>query len=390
MSADLVFSGINVYAENEVFPDAGVVVADGCIANVGKVKVKKTQDVVALPSGWHLIPGMIDMHVHGAVGVDVMDATPKALATMSVALLQEGVTGFLPTTMTAAREKITAALENIKGYVADDFHAGAQVLGVNLEGPFLAPAKAGAQMVKKMLSPNINLFNDLQKAAGGLIKIATIAPELEDSLALIQYVNDHDVIAALGHSDADYDLANMAIKAGVTQATHLFNAMHSVHHRDPGAAIALLLDRGVYCEVIADGLHLHPGILRLILATQGVERTILITDAMRAKQLDDGEYDLGGQQVVVKNGAVTLADGTFAGSVLRMDQALRNMMLFTQCGLEDACKMVAGNPARQLGVFTKKGSIAIGKDADLVVLDDCYRVKMTIVKGEILYRGPAV
>lgn len=386
MIQPLIIKGLNVYTEDAILVQSSVTVSAGVIKEIGKITSKEdTAKVLEFPANWHLVPGMIDLHTHGANGADTMDATFSALDIISKSLLKEGVTAFLPTTMTAPISDIEAALINIRDYIrAKKNINGAEILGVNLEGPFLSKPKAAAQSINFIIPPNIELFNDWQKSCGNLIKIVTIAPEVLNGLEFIKYLKSCGVVAALGHSDASYEQAVAAINAGGgAQATHLFNAMPSIHHREPGLVTALLLDDRVITEVIADLIHLHPAILKLIVKLKGREKIVLITDAMRAKYLADGVYDLGGQKVTVKNQEARLVGGKLAGSVLQMNVALKNMINATGCQLSDAIKMTAENPAKQLKIFARKGSIAVGKDADLVVLDNNFQVRMTICRGTI-------
>jgi N-acetylglucosamine-6-phosphate deacetylase len=257
---------------------------------------------------------------------------------------------------------------------------GAEILGINLEGPFLSSAKPGCQKIDYFIAPDINLFKHWQKLTNNLIKIVTVAPELPNSLPFIEFLRRKGIIAACGHSNATYEEAIAAIKAGCTECTHLFNAMQNVHHRDPSIVTACLLSDQVMAEIIADGVHMHPAMLQLAFKLKGADRIVLISDAIRAKYLSDGMYEFGGQQVMVKNNAAKLSDGTLAGSLLKMDTALRNMIKFTGCSLLDAIKMTSVNPAKQLNIFDHKGSIAVGKDADLVVLDESFKVRHTINK----------
>ena len=379
----VIIRGLNIYTDNGVVKNSALLIANGMIKAIGDIKASaaKTLD---FPSSWHLIPGMIDMHIHGAAGFDVMDATDEALAMISTALVQEGVTSFLATTMTEKSVDIENALKKVANYVANKQEiTGAEILGINLEGPFLSAAKAGCQRGDYFMDPDISLFKHWQKLANNLIKIVTVAPELANSLEFIKYLRKCGVIASLGHSNVNYEQTNRAIDAGCTEATHLFNAMPAIHHRDPGAITALLLNNQVMTEIIADGIHSHPAILQLILRLKGADKVCLITDSMRAKYLADGTYQFGGQQVIVKDHSARLSDGTLAGSILKMDSAVRNMIKFTGCTLLDTIKMSAINPAKQLNIFTRKGSIAIGKDADLVILNENLGVEMTICNGNI-------
>jgi N-acetylglucosamine-6-phosphate deacetylase len=332
-----------------------------------------------------LVPGFIDLHVHGAQGHDVMDGTQEALIAISRALAKEGVTGFLATTMTAKK----SVLDEVLSVIADaKAHLpAAALLGIHLEGPFIAKDKMGAQKGEDVLSPNANVFLRWQKMAKGEIKLVTLAPELPDANELIQTLVNNRVIASVGHTNASYAETQAAIRAGCTHATHLFNAMRGLHQREPGAAGALLLSKEINAELIADGVHLHPAMLTLALCVKGKDRLVLVTDAMRAKCLGDGNYELGGQAVVVKNKIAQLANGTLAGSTLRMPDAIRNMTNFSGCELADAIAMASLNPARILGLDLHKGTIDVGKDADMVVLDNELEVLLTMREGEVIWKG---
>jgi N-acetylglucosamine-6-phosphate deacetylase len=345
-------------------------------------------EVLEFPTSYHLVPGFIDMHTHGANGHDVMDATPEALLEISKTLAREGTTSFLATTMTAEVEKITAALLTVSHFIQQNHPSqGAKILGVHLEGPFLASTKMGAQAGDKIILPSIELVKQWQDLANNVIKLVTLAPEQKGSLAFIHFLKKNNIIASLGHTDATYAESQAAIAAGCSHATHLFNAMRGLHHREPGAVTAALLADDVMAELILDGFHLHPAIVELALRVKGKERIILVTDAMRAKCLQAGSYDLGGQTVNVKDGQARLANGTLAGSVLQMSAAIKNMLAFTACELSDVLPMVSVNPAKALGIFDKKGSIALHKEADLVVLSDKLEVVLTLSGGHKVFTG---
>jgi N-acetylglucosamine-6-phosphate deacetylase len=378
---NLTLSGLQVYTDNTVLMNATVVIQNGVITSVGKVV---SGEKIEFPPGYHLIPGFIDLHTHGSNGYDVMDAKPEALAAIAKALGAEGTTSFLATTMTADTQQIEKALIVVSEFMQTP-QAGATILGVHLEGPFLAISKSGAQRGDKIILPDIALFKRWEKASHDAIRLVTLAPEQKNCLELIAYLKQQKIIASLGHTDATYAEAMTAIESGCSYATHLFNAMRGIHHREPGAVTAALLSDAVTVELIVDGLHLHPAIVKLTAQVKGTDKIVLVTDAMRAKCMADGCYDLGGHEVHVKKGRAQLADGTLAGSVLKMPSAIRNMLDFTGCELKDAVKMAAENPAKVLGIFDKKGSIAVGKDADCVVLNEALEVVLTICKGEIIY-----
>ncbi|MGD9108065.1 MAG: N-acetylglucosamine-6-phosphate deacetylase [Gammaproteobacteria bacterium] len=384
----LIINGLNIHTEKAIMPTSGIIVEQDKIASIFSLEFAEKQNAIEFPHTWHLIPGMIDLHMHGAMGVDVMDATPDALTIISKTLAKEGVTAFLGATMTAKTQAIEKALNNANEYIASQTQniIGAEMLGIHLEGPFISSQKIGAQNPKFVHTPDLKLIKHWQKLSNNLIKIVTLAPEEREALKLIKYLVKEKIIAAIGHSNATYEQAQAAIKAGCDYVTHIFNAMRPLHHRDPGAVAALLVDDNVSVEIIADGIHLAPGTIELILKTKGFEKIILVTDAMRAKGMKNGKYDLGGQEVTVKGPEARLKDGSLAGSVLTMDCAIRNFMQFTRCDLSSIIKLTAVNPAKKLGIFDRKGSVAVGKDADFVVLDDKFQVRMTVCRGQIVYQ----
>jgi N-acetylglucosamine-6-phosphate deacetylase len=384
-------AGPRVYTETTVLENAVVTISEGLITAVTPPdKNCQPQPALTFPASYHLVPGFIDLHTHGANGHDVMDATPDALAGICQALAAEGTTAFLATTMTAPSNAIENALVAVKDFMQTQTPAqGAMILGVHLEGPFLSALKKGAQRGEDMRVPDIALMQTWEKISGNTIKLVTLAPEEANGLALITYLKTQKIISSLGHTNATYAQAQAAIAAGSTYATHLFNAMRGIQQREPGTVSAALLSDAVMVELIVDGFHLHPAIVDLTLRVKGKEKIVLVTDAMRAKCLQDGCYELGGQAVHVKDGAARLQGGTLAGSVLRMPQALQNILDYTHCDLHDAVKMAAENPARVLNIFPQKGSITVGKDADIVVLNDDLEVVLTLCGGEIVYSQSA-
>jgi N-acetylglucosamine-6-phosphate deacetylase len=385
----LIFTGLQVHPAEGVLDNACLVV-EGARIKVIDSQFEQDQEFkkIEFPSTYHLVPGFIDLHVHGANGSDVMDATSSALENMSRTLAKEGVTSFLATTMTASSDNIEKALLAVRHFMLDDDAAnvqGAKILGVHLEGPFLSLKKVGAQNSNEVLMPDIHAIEHWQQLSDHAIKLVTLAPELPNSLDFIRYLQKKSIVASIGHTDATYVESMSAIEAGCTYATHLFNAMRGIHQREPGAVTAILLSEQVMAELIVDGVHLDPAIVQLALKLKGKDKIILVTDAMRAKCLCDGTYDLGGQSVNVKSNIASLADGTLAGSVLKMNSAIQNMVKFTDCSLMDAVKMASENPAKVLGVFSERGSLAEGKLADLVVLDEQYEVVMTVSEGRIVF-----
>lgn len=349
-------------------------------------------DTWILPENWLIFPGMIDVHVHGGYGFDIMqidkdyeDAHTK-LETFSKKLLQEGVTSYLATAMTSEKHKISRVLNNIATFCNQQTKGHtAEILGINLEGPFIAKDKACAQPLQDILSPNLQLLQEWIKISQEYLRIITMAPEVCGNEELINYAIQNNIVVSIGHSNADYATTIQAIKNGCSQATHLFNALPPIHHRNPGPITAMLLDERVYVELIADGIHLHPAILELALRLKTSDKIILITDAMEAKGMiaEGKKFKLAGQEVTVINSNVYLPNNVLAGSVLTMDLALRNILKFTSCSIVDAGKMLSLNPAKQIGCDKTKGSIAVGKNADFVIFDEQYSIKATVCNGKI-------
>lgn len=383
----LLIKNIQIYAENEMIETGYIKIAEDKIVEMGSVHELKEDGrfgEIIIPKGYKIIPGLIDVHIHGVDGADTMDGTIEALDTMAKALPKEGSTSFLATTITQDKEAIEKALVNVSRYCS--MVGKAEVLGLHLEGPFINRKMAGAQPVNHIVGPELAIFKEWQRLSKDRIKLVTLAPEIPGALELIEFLSKNGIVASIGHSDASYEQVSSAVHAGATQVTHLFNQMRGLHHREPGVVGAALLHEELRAELIVDGIHVSPEIVKLAYRQKGKEGLILITDSMRAKCLKDGSYDLGGQEVQVKEGKAVLQDGTLAGSTLKADNAVKNMMNFTGCSLADAIEMASANPAKQLNLFNRKGSIAVGKDADLVILDDNNDVFMTFCRGKLAYK----
>ncbi|MDQ0199019.1 N-acetylglucosamine-6-phosphate deacetylase [Neobacillus ginsengisoli] len=377
--------------EKEIAEAIYIYIENGKIQEIGPINEVPSRfqdaDKIEIPIEQTVVPGFIDVHIHGAAGADTMDATPEALTTVAKALPAEGTTSFLATTITQKHENIEKALANVADYCSKENDPGkAEVLGVHLEGPFINVKRAGAQPKEYIIDPDIELFQRWQQLAAGKIKLVTVAPELENGTDFVRYLDENGVIASIGHSDAIYEEVETAVKAGAKQVTHLFNGMRGIHHREPGVAGSALLFKELMVELIADGIHVRPEIIKLVIDSKGADGMILITDAMRAKCLKSGIYDLGGQDVSVADGRALLADGTLAGSILKMNDSLKNTIEFARVSLVNAVQMASVNPAKQLNVFDRKGSIAPGKDADFTILTNNYQVDLTICRGEIAYK----
>jgi len=330
--------------------------------------------------GAYVSPGFIDIHIHGAGGADVMDATPEALSTISDTLLQTGTTSYLATTMTMSETAIRNALENVKATSGEI--DGAKILGLHLEGPFLNPEKHGAQDQKYIIDPDLELI----KPYIDQIRMITIAPEIPGAENFIRYLsrNHPHIVLSIGHSNASFEQSKESFSWGISHATHLFNAMNPCHHREPGI-VGAVFDSDVTCDIIADMVHTHPSVLKLVQQIKR-DKLMLITDAMRAGCMQSGQYDLGGQKVTVTaEGKALLFDGTLAGSVLKMNEALRNMVKISDMSRIKAVYAVTKAPAQKLGV--KMGELKVGYAADIVIFDKDFSIITTIVNGEIKYRG---
>ncbi|MFT8709639.1 MAG: N-acetylglucosamine-6-phosphate deacetylase [Sporolactobacillus sp.] len=379
-------TGCSIYAENEWISQGTLTFTEGKIVGVGSQAADTSDQVYAFPANYYCIPGMIDMHIHGANGADTMDATPEALRTIARALPAEGTTAFLATTITQSKQSIENALQNAAARIGNQPADESEIIGIHLEGPFISKRRAGAQPEAYILPIDQELFDRFQTAAHGTIKEVTLAPELPGAKAFIRHLQELGVVASIGHSDGIETDVVQAITAGATQVTHLFNGMRGLHHREPGIAGGALLHHELYTELICDGHHVCKEMVRLAYRLKGSDRLVLITDAMRAKCMRDGLYDLGGQAVHVANGKALLDSGTIAGSVLKMDQAWQNILDYSDATMDDVIQMGAVNPARQCGVYDRKGTLEPGKDADILILDSNKRLVMTFCRGQLAYQ----
>jgi len=330
--------------------------------------------------GKYIGPGFIDLHIHGSGGCDTMDGTLEALMKISATICQRGVTAFLPTTMTMEIRSIYKALDTIKEAMNKDM-AGAKVIGAHLEGPFISEKYKGAQSEIHILNPNYAMIKEYLD----VIKIITLAPEMDENHDFIKRIKKvPDIVLSIGHSNATYEEAMKAIKSGINHATHTFNAMTSLNHREPGI-VGAIFNSEISCELIADTIHVHPELYNLLVRIKGIEKVVLVTDCIRAGGVGDGVYDLGGQEVVVKNNTATLLNGTLAGSVLDLNLAVKNMVDNTDLKIHEGIIMASLNPAKVLGLDREKGSIKQGKDADIIIFDDDFNIYKTIVEGKILF-----
>ena len=376
--------GGNVY-RNHSFIVRDILIEDSAIIEIGKEIGAEGACLVDL-DGKRVVPGFLDVHTHGGAGVDVNGADAKGLEEICRFQASQGTTGWLASVLTDTREQTLWCMEQYNRW-KEMGHQGAQLLGIHLEGPFLASEYKGA-MPEHLLQkkPNLELLKEYQQAAGGDIRYITVSPELEGMVDFIPEIRKLGMVVAIGHSGADYGTAREAIAKGGMASTHTGNAMKLLHQHAPAIWGAVLEDDEVYCEVISDGRHLHPGTVRLILKTKGMDRVVAVTDSIMAAGLADGNYKLGVNDVVVVDGDAKLASGGGrAGSTLTTGQALLNLLEFTGKPLEEVIPLLTENPAKLMGVYGQVGSIDEGKEANLAVLDDKCKVCRTIVKGKTVF-----
>lgn len=335
-------------------------------------------------SGCYVIPGLTDLHFHGCMGKDFSDADPEGLEIMAKYELSQGVTQICPAGMTLLEDQLTKVCQVAAAH-RDANKPGAELSGINLEGPFLSMAKKGAQNGDWLHAPDVDMFRRLMAASKGLVKLVSVAPEEPGAMEFIEAV-EGEVTVSIAHTTADYDTAMEAFRLGARQVTHLFNAMPPFSHRAPGVVGAALDTPNCNVELICDGIHIHPAVVRAVFKMFGPKRVILISDTMRAAGMSDGDYTLGGQPVTVKGKLATLADGTIAGSVTNLMNCMRTAVSFG-IPLEDAVWAAAVNPARAIGIFSRMGSLEPGKRANVVVLDQNLELKDVFFRGELVDRG---
>jgi N-acetylglucosamine-6-phosphate deacetylase len=370
--------------------DQGIVVVEEAkIIYVGNqinynLKEDASVQVLHYPREW-IIPGLIDIHVHGNANLDIMDGKIESLHGIAKSLARYGVTSFLATTMTMPMNQI---IQTIQAVLQNQQNPSpyAKLIGVHLEGPFINPKQKGAQKEEDILLPTQQNIEQIQTLLQDTLKIVTIAPEIPHAIEAIQSFSKNGTICSIGHTDATSEEVNRALDAGATHFTHLFNAMKGLHHREPGVVGSALIDHESSCDIIADMVHVHPLALRLVFEQKTREKLILISDGMRAVGMGDGTFDLGGQKVNIHRCIARLKDGTLAGSTLTLNKAVRNMVNIVGASIVDAVYMGSTAPAKKLGLDQYKGSLEVGKDADIVVLSDDFNVNVTMIQGQIVYQ----
>ena len=379
----LLLTGGEVYQENSVSA-ADLLIEDGLITAVGKKENKREIKEVNL-SGYKVIPGLIDLHIHGANGYDAMDSNYQALNSIANYLAKNGVTNFLPTTVTAKWDKLEAALKNIDQTIKQGT-TGAEILGAYVEGPYISKEKKGAHPEEFIRSINLADIKKILSYSNN-IELFALAPEKENALKLIEFLQQNEVEVSLGHTNASYEETEAAVNSGAKLAVHAFNGMKGLHHRKPGVVGSMLSNDQLKAELIADNIHVHQAVMKILYNCKGKDSICLISDCMRAGGLEDGEYTLGELDIRVKDSIARTESGSLAGSTLRLIDAVKNMVELVGVDLSAAIQMAALNPARLLGVDDQLGSIKEGKKANLVVLDDSYQVMMTIINGRVVYQA---
>jgi N-acetylglucosamine-6-phosphate deacetylase len=381
-----------IHASRILTPDDeindGVIVVEGSrIAAIGhRDEMRLPPDAVDfVATGMTVIPGFVDVHIHGAGGHDVMEGDARALDRITSTVARHGTTSIVATTVTAPVDETCHSLQGIARYIrahenTETDHLAAEIVGIHLEGPFISKARRGVHPPDALAKPSIEMLGRFIEAADGLVKILTVAPELPGALELIAAAVAAKIVAAIGHTDANYDQARAAIQAGARHAAHMYNAMRPFEHRDPGVVGAILTDPEVTAEVIADLVHVAGPAIQVLIGTKGFDTVLLVSDGIAATGMPDGNYRLGNFEVSVKDGVARNSEGKLAGSTLTLDRALRNVVGLG-VPLQDAVRMATVLPARRLGLAGKKGIIAVGADADLVALTSDLRVAGVMTRG---------
>ncbi|MDB3083156.1 N-acetylglucosamine-6-phosphate deacetylase [Clostridioides difficile] len=359
-------------------------IIDGKFGKFQKEKPKAIDSVIDF-SGKYIAPGLVDTHIHGLLGADIMDNTFEAINTISKGLLKYGVTSFLPTTLTDSIDKLSDSIENISNNY--DKVEGAKIQGIYLEGPFFTEKHKGAQNEKYFKDPSIDILKSWQKKAKNLIRKIAIAPERKNSIEFTKYATENNISVALGHSSATFEQVEQAVNSGAKVFVHMYNGMSPLNHREPGMVGAAMALKNTYAELICDGHHVSPIAAKIIMDIKSRNNIALITDCMRAGAMDDGQYTLGKFNVNVKNGVAKLSNGSLAGSVLTMDNAVKNIVNWNISTLEDAIKMATYIPALSCNIDNICGSICQGMDADFIVIDNDFNIHETYINGICKYRA---
>lgn len=383
---DILFKNGAVVLADTVLFKSDVLVKDGKIAAVGPdLRVPRGAEVVDA-SGHHIAPGLIDIHIHGALGQMFELADEDGYAKIAALLARSGTTGFLATLAAMPHENALSAIKTAREFSSNN--TGATMLGIHMEGPYLSSEAPGAQLVAALRPPSLKELGEYRKTAGELFKIMTLAPELDGAIEFISELRQHNIVAAVAHSTATFEQMRTAVQAGLSHVVHTYNAMRGLHHREPGVVGAALAMDALTTELICDGHHVHPAAVDVVLRCKPRDKVILISDAVGAMGLPDGDHDFLGIPVSVKDGVVRLKhSNNLAGSVLTLNMAIKNIFeWFGTIPLREIFMMASLNPARVIGMADSKGQIAVGKDADIILMDEHFDITLTMIEGRIVFR----
>ena len=374
-------NGLFLSAEGK-FEKGDIAICDDTISSIGSLPGDGEASEIFDVEGCKVVPGLIDIHCHGAVGHDVMTSSPPQLKEIAEHLAKNGTTSFFPTTITSRMEDLLNVLRNVKE-ASKMAGCGSSIEGVHIEGPYINAAHKGCHDPSLIKQPTLEEYESFREIMGDLKIHMTVAPEMPGNMEFIKYAVSKGSTVGIGHSDGNCSDVKKGLEAGATIFTHLFNGMRGIHHREPGVA-GTALASDAFVELICDGIHVHPEIIKMVYRVKGKEKIVLVTDAMQATGFGDGEFSFGGFRVFVKDGIARKEDGTLAGSTLTMFKAIKNMMKFTGIPLEDAVSMASLNPAKVVGLSHITGSIQPGKRADLVVIDGSMEIKMVFCRGKLV------
>lgn len=381
----LIVTASQLFTPLESIASPFIVIEDGYVTSVASQREAEIpQGKILAFKDQALAPAYLDIHLHGSGGHDVMEADDTALMAIEGMLASRGVAAYLPTTVTAAEDRTLRALEHLGKAMRKGVQPGRTTpIGIHLEGPFISCAKRGVHPPEHLVAPSPEKLERYWEASGGTLRMLTIAPEIPGAIETIRHARQLGIRCSIGHSNATYEEATAGIAAGATHATHTFNAMRALDHRDPGILGAVLQHRELTADIIADGIHVHPSVVDLFIRAKGLDRAILITDAISATGMPEGRYDLGGLEVEVKDERCQY-NGKLAGSVLTLERAIRNVMSFSKLNLQDALRLVTLNPALLIGMSEERGSLKPGSRADIVVLTPEGQLVQTLLGGEVV------
>lgn len=379
----LLIKNCRLYNSLEAKSQFQILIESGKIKFISNLQIAQSVDFVIDAKGLIAAPGFIDVHIQGAGGSDVLDCSIDALQTISKTLTSLGTTSFLATTVVKPKEN-NKHLKLITEYVGEKL-GGANIIGIHLEGPFVNPERKGGLDPNSIYSPSIKGLEEIFEITKGNLKMMTIAPEIDGNIEIIKRLVDYGVVASFGHSNATYRQTKIGITAGISHVTHIFNAMPSLNHREPGPLLAIFENDKVSAQIISDGIHLHPQIVNLVYRLLGADRCICITDGVQAIGLPEGRYFYNGVEYEAKNGSARYLDGTLIGTAVGLNELVRRFKEFTNCSIETAINSVTKNPAKLLGIFDRKGSLEVEKDADIILIDEAFEIFCSLVEGKLIY-----